>query len=986
MLHVYSLDSIDSATLQTLRDCCRDDAAFDRLLAILTARPDNPGAKTGDRMDLAPPETARRLRVLLDAIPDSIFRIRRDGTYLDVKAERASDFATPPRTMVGKTVRDELPGDVAARCLVKIQRVLETGQMQVFEYQLPKQGTLHDYEARVVPSGDDEVVTIVRDITERKQAEAALRESEEKFLKAFHASPNAISICTLAEGRYVEVNDTFLRLFDCDRATVIGCTAAELGVWADSGEREKLVSRLQAEGTVRNQEVWLRSRSGRRISGLVSAERIDLGGLPCMLAIVTGITECKAIEEQLLQTTSNLQAIFRAYPDMQFRISADGRVLGYQGGNQAQTYVPPERFLNQFMRDHLPPDVADHLERAIAEVLATKTLVRVEYSLPMPDGDRVYESRLVPLFEREVISLVRDITEQKRTEASLRQSEEKFAKAFRSTPVALAISTLPEGRIVEVNETFLQVSGFSREEVIGNTTIALGLWHNLDDRASMFDLLRTQGRVRNLECEFRRKSGEIAIGLFSAEAIEFDGQPCILSMTNDITDRKRAEAQLQASQERDRFLAEIALRIRRSLNLDQILHTAVEEVRQLLKADRVFIGRATCRGRGCIMAESVDERRSSILGWVADPAYMQELQAIFADGVSQVIDDVTRIEASDLRAELFERYEVKAALGVPIVVGQGLYGVLVAHQCDVPRRWQPFEVELMEKLASHVAIAIQQAELYGQVQALNATLESQVKERTLELEQKVRELETLSEQKDFLLHAVSHDLRTPVMGMLLVLRNLLGKADSQGDPPPATVPVPRKVLERAIQSSDRQLEMLNLLLDSHALECGAALQCEPVTLADLFDTILPDLEPLLERNRAILHNRIPRTLPPIPLDRKYARRVVENLIVNALKHNPPGLHLTLEAELVGEAVRCSISDNGAGLEDGDRLFERYARGKHARYSTGIGLGLYLCRQIVSAHGGQIGADSTPGHGATFWFTLPLGSGGSAPPAAEIGAG
>jgi signal transduction histidine kinase len=133
-----------------------------------------------------------------------------------------------------------------------------------------------------------------------------------------------------------------------------------------------------------------------------------------------------------------------------------------------------------------------------------------------------------------------------------------------------------------------------------------------------------------------------------------------------------------------------------------------------------------------------------------------------------------------------------------------------------------------------------------------------------------------------------------------------------------------------------------------------------------------DLAPLLVENQATLSNQVPPELPPVTADPALIRRVFENLLTNALKHNPPGLHLTLHATIEDDMIRCNVQDNGVGMTPGEceSLFERYTRGTRARRSTGIGLGLYLCRQIITAHGGQIGAISTPGEGATFWFTLP----------------
>jgi PAS domain S-box-containing protein len=130
-------------------------------------------------------------------------------------------------------------------------------------------------------------------------------------------------------------------------------------------------------------------------------------------------------------------------------------------------------------------------------------------------------------------------------EAALRLSEEKFSKTFRSSPNPIAITTFVEGRYIEVNDSFLLVSGYSPEEIIGYTSLDLNLWVDAKDRVTYRTLLEEQGVVRNLEADFRIKSGEIRTGLLSAEIIVLDNQLCVLSVINDITDRKRAEAALK---------------------------------------------------------------------------------------------------------------------------------------------------------------------------------------------------------------------------------------------------------------------------------------------------------------------------------------------------------------------------------------------------------------------------------------------------------
>jgi PAS domain S-box-containing protein len=608
----------------------------------------------------------------------------------------------------------------------------------------------------------------------------------------------------------------------------------------------------------------------------------------------------------------------------------------------------------------------------------------------------------------DLVSLALESYERQQAETALRESKEKFKTAFRASPSAMAIASFPEGRLMDVNDSFLTISGYDREAVIGRTARELNLWVSLEDRTRSIELLQEMGAIRNLEFKFRKQSGEIFVGLYSAELINLGGIQCVLIVVTDISDRIHAEAQLRAVAERDRLLAQIASRIRRSLNLDQILDTTVAQVRQFLHADRVYIYQGTPCGQSKVVAESVDFNWPSIRGWqMTKTLEKEEKKSFFQQDNVRVFEDSTQLKVPPYLQELYTQYQIRAALLVPIMLGDEPFGWLAVHQCSGPRQWQPTEIELLKQLATQVAIAIQQAELYQQVQTLNANLECQVEERTAELQQKMQELQELNKIKDLFLHAVTHDLRTPVMGWLLVLNNLLGTQNQGENLPPTSdvVPVPRAILERMVQSSDRQLHLINSLLEAHSSEIhGLILHRQPVQLSQLIQSAIDELEPLLTKNQATLKNLIPPNLPLINADSTQLWRVFENLIANALNHNPPGLLLTLNATVENKEdkvaketdqetrplpithyqlpitnypfLRITLQDNGVGMtqETCDHLFELYVRGSHTRRSTSIGLGLYLCRQIITAHGGEIGVISSPGAGTTFWFTLPILSG------------
>lgn len=278
--------------------------------------------------------------------------------------------------------------------------------------------------------------------------------------------------------------------------------------------------------------------------------------------------------------------------------------------------------------------------------------------------------------------------------------------------------------------------------------------------------------------------------------------------------------------------------------------------------------------------------------------------------------------------------------------------------------------EVLARVTTHLALQNLQKQLAAQNQ---------------QLQREISDRQRAEEALWVLLRAVSHDLRNPVTGMLMVLKNLLKskgsvtvnpRSDSSHpiDDPSAIIPVPRAILERMAYSSDRQLRLINSLLEARAIEAqGITLHRKPLQLSSLIPSLIQDLEPLLTKNQATFTNRISPELPIINADSAQLWRVFENLLTNALKHNPPGIHLVIEAVVEAPMIRCCVQDNGVGIasEEHTQLFELYKRGNNTRHTNGLGLGLYLCRQIITAHGGEIGIRSSPKVGSTFWFTLPL---------------
>ncbi|MEH2068700.1 MAG: PAS domain S-box protein [Nostoc sp.] len=745
--------------------------------------------------------------------------------------------------------------------------------------------------------------------------------------------------------------------------------------------------------------------------------------------LVMDITEQKLAQEKLQESEARYKAILSAIPDLMFRISRDGEYLDLKSEG-ANVTLTREEIVGKNLQELLPSDVAAISQEAIAKTLDTGTLQTCEYQLPTPLGIRDYEARLVISGKDEILAIVRDITERKQAEIALQNLAQKFAKAFSCSPDSITISSLKEGRILEVNDSFVKLSGYQRDETIGKTSFDLNLWIDAGDRLKLIQELQATGAIRNLELQFRPKSGNIITVLLSAEVIDLDGIPCLLAVHHDITQRKQQEAKLHLSAQRDRLLAKTLVRIRSSLNLEQVLQTTVTEVRQFLQADRVFITLNNANLGIRTIAESVDPKYPSLSGWSTnDEAYIQELKNLLKNNVVRVVEDITQMPKSSKVTVHCQKFQTRASLAVPIMLNEELFGALIANQCSAPRHWQAIEIDLLQQMSQQVAIAIHQSRIYQELAELNTNLEQQVRERTAQLQQKIQEVEELHRIKDVVLHTVAHDLRTSVMGNLMVLKNLLNQGvrnaltpepgetqthkdtatPKDGDlkiervgetensltasehlpiassfaasPLPRTlassssqISVSRSIIERMIQGNDRQLTMINSLLEINCSEKqGLGIKLELVQFSTLLAGIFAQLQPILTQNQATVKNLIPLDLPLVMADATRLQKVVAHLVTRSLENNLPGINFTLSATVEAGMIRTQIQDDGVAMSklECDRLFDLHVRDPQDCCSTSIGLKMYLCRQVIKAHGGEIGAITNRKRGLTFWFTLPL---------------
>jgi PAS domain S-box-containing protein len=347
--------------------------------------------------------------------------------------------------------------------------------------------------------------------------------------------------------------------------------------------------------------------------------------------------------------------------------------------------------------------------------------------------------------QNEVVRIVGtdvDITDYKAIEAALRESEAK-SRAIIATIPDLIFKVSREGRYLDYFRDHRQF------DILPDDCDPIG--------QQISDLLPPEILHPKMEA-IQRALETQALQVYEQQFLLDDcmhyeevrvapaGNDDVLFMIRDISDRKLAELALIQKAEQDRLMTYLTQQIRQSLDLDEILNTTVTEVRQLLQTDRVLIYRFHADWHGQIVVESVIPPWAITLGTaLTDICFAQNYLDHYQQGRSYQIDNVQEAQLSPADRALLAQFAIQAKLTVPINCEAGLWGLLSTHNCRSSRVWQSAEIDLLLQLANQLAIAIQQAELYQQVQHLNADLEQKVIERTLRWQENERRIHHLTD-------------------------------------------------------------------------------------------------------------------------------------------------------------------------------------------------------------------------------------------------
>jgi PAS domain S-box-containing protein len=407
------------------------------------------------------------------------------------------------------------------------------------------------------------------DITERETAEEALRESEERYRLLTELSPDGVVIAA-ADGNIHLTNPSMLRMLGSRQEEVIGHSLFEFIAPEFLNHCSDCMKTVMTDGAPATPHVdaEFRTGDGSKFPVEVGAVRFEWKGRQFAQIVIHDISWRKQAEAERQRWSKEIEAerdrLRRILEQMPIGVAISaapsGRMLFHNVEGVrllGHSLLPIENYRTYARYGGLHEDgtpLRTEEYPGARSLLTAEVIKGEEMRYLRPDGTETFLSvDSAPIYDPEggmalVVLTFIDITERKRAEKALRESEERFAKAFRASPDCLVISRISDAVVIEVNDSFLALSGYAREEIVGKSTVMLGLYADPEVRRRALAILKEENHVRDFEFAMKQKSGELRMMTFSAEPLELRGEQCWLTIGRDITERKQAE------QARERFL------------------------------------------------------------------------------------------------------------------------------------------------------------------------------------------------------------------------------------------------------------------------------------------------------------------------------------------------------------------------------------------------------------------------------------------------
>ncbi|OLS26733.1 MAG: Sensor histidine kinase TmoS [Candidatus Heimdallarchaeota archaeon LC_3] len=379
-------------------------------------------------------ESERKSKAILKALPDLLFQLDKNGKHLSFQGSK-KDLFIKSELFIGKTVSETLPEHVAEIYMYNIEKTLRSKETSSFEYSLPFKTGIRYYEARMVENGVDQVLTIVRNVTEQTKTKNALIESESKYHNLIDNIP-AVSWISDESGKTIFISSNVYQVYGYSEQEIIKGGEELWFGRIHPDDLESVTNRYQLLFENKDEfniEYRIQRKDGKWIWLHDKAISTELkGGINIAYGVFMDITDRKHAEIQN-------EAMLSAIPDMFFRMDRDTKIISFRGAEES-LYLPPDEFLGKTCFDVLPKDVASMFKENIEYLFESENeITKFEYSLSLKDQPHYYEARMVINGIEEVLAIVRDITDRIMDKKELKKSEWKLKSLFEQSPIAQSI-------------------------------------------------------------------------------------------------------------------------------------------------------------------------------------------------------------------------------------------------------------------------------------------------------------------------------------------------------------------------------------------------------------------------------------------------------------------------------------------------------------------------------------------------------------------
>jgi two-component system cell cycle sensor histidine kinase/response regulator CckA len=726
-----------------------------------------------------------------------------------------------------------------------------------------------------------------------------------------------------------------------------------------------------------------------------------------------------------------LAAVLESSDDAIIGTTLDGTITSWNPGAENLFGYPASEAVGKSIEMLLPPERASDESDILARISRGERLDHFETVRLQKDGKRIAVSVTISPIRACSGAIVgasriaRDITERRCAEEELRKSEERFNKAFCSNPLAISISTQADGRYLDVNDAFLQILGYKREDVIGRTASKLNFWAEPSKRMEMLQLLGKNGSVTEFRTQYKTSTGEHRDTEVSAELIELEGQPCVLAITRDITERVRSEKSLREYErvveglidmivvvDRDYryIIANRSFLSYRNMEREQVIGHRVDEVLEKDIFESVVKEKMDECFAGKVVQYEMKHDYPNLGERALFASYFPIAGATGIERIACVLRDITEHKRAEERLRKSEERFSKAFRQSPLAItisteADGLYldanesflkmtgytrADVVGHTTSEVGFWAlpSLRVDLLQQLREDGRVTDRPMQFNSSTAELR---EAELSWEKIEIEgqpcllafmrdiTETRRLEAqfLQAQKmeavGRLAGGVAHDFNN-------MLSVIIGYSDLSMDlvAPDSSV---KRYLAQIKKASERAAALTRQLL---AFSRQQIIFPRILNLNDVVNNVSTMLLRMVGESVSVSFR------PTIPIgsikgDPGQIEQILMNLVVNARDAMPRGGNIIIEtaqAKLdehyvsehpgsqTGLHVVLAVTDTGCGIEDSIKtnIFEPFFTTKNI--GQGTGLGLSTVYGIVTQSNGSISVESEAGKGTTFKIYFP----------------